>query len=32
MTIAILIWIAIVDTAAIVFAVYGYFAAKRWGK
>jgi hypothetical protein len=32
MTIAILIWIAVIDTAAIAFAIYGYFAAKSWGK
>jgi hypothetical protein len=31
-TIAILIWIAVIDTAAIAFAIYGYFSAKGWGK
>ena len=32
MTIGILIWIAVIDTTAIAFAIYGYFATKRWGK
>jgi hypothetical protein len=31
-TIAILIWIAVIDTAAIAFVIYGFFAAKGWGK
>jgi hypothetical protein len=32
MAIAVLVWIAVLDTVGLAFALYGYFSAKRWGR